>query len=273
MSGHGIVWLASYPKSGNTWVRCLIASLRSGAATVDLDGFTRALPNGASRAWLRASVDVDNGELLPAELDQLRAAAYRQCAARGAGLLKVHDRYDPALFPPDATLGTIYVVRDPRDVAPSWADHMRVDVDTAIGRMGDSDLTMSQAVSAPRSQAQQRFGTWSGHVASWLQGAPGPRLLLRYEALQAQPLREATRLARFLGLAADERHVARAVAACRFETLRNAEERDGFAERRRGQARFFRQGRAGAWRSALDPAQVARLTTDHGVVMAWLGYH
>ncbi|MBB5878171.1 sulfotransferase domain-containing protein [Xanthomonas sp. 3498] len=273
MNRRGIVWLASYPKSGNTWVRCLIANLRSDGAAVPLNALGDALPNGASHAWLQQRVDVDIGELLPAELDRLRAAAYRQCAAQDTSLLKVHDFYHPALFPPDATLGTVYIVRDPRDVAPSWADHMRVDLDTAIEQMGDAQRIMSQSTSAPRSQTPQRFGTWSGHVASWLQRAPGPRLLLHYEALQAQPLREATRLARFLGLNADPARVAAAIAACSFERLRNAEKREGFVERRQGQARFFRQGRAGAWRSTLDPAQVARLTADHGVVMAWLGYH
>lgn len=272
MSRHGIVWLASYPKSGNTWVRCLIASLQTGAAQVDLGGLARRLPNAAPRAWLERFVDVDNGDLLPAELKLLRAAAHRECAAQGISLLKVHDCYDPVLFPADVTLGTVYIVRDPRDVAPSWADHMGVDQDTAIRRMGDPELTMSKALHVYRPQAPQQYGSWSGHVSSWLQHAPGPRLVLRYESLKAQPLHEATRLALFLGLPDNPSYIARAVEACRFEALRDAEERDGFGERAASQEWFFRQGLAGAWRATLSPPQVARLVADHGEMMEWLGY-
>ncbi|MCC4619708.1 sulfotransferase domain-containing protein [Xanthomonas cassavae CFBP 4642] len=273
MNERGIVWLASYPKSGNTWVRCLISSLQSGASHVDLANLGQAMPNAASRTWLERYVEVDNGDLLPAELERLRASAYRCCAAQGSALLKVHDRYDARLFPAAATLGTVYIVRDPRDVAPSWADHMRVDVDTAIAQMGDADLLMSRGSAGYQPQTPQRYSAWSSHVVSWLQEAPGPHLLLRYEALLAHPLREAARLAAFLGLPTAPARIARAVAACRFDALRDAEERDGFSERRRGQQRFFRQGQAGAWHAALDAAQVARLRADHGVVMAWLGYH
>ncbi|MBB5886426.1 aryl sulfotransferase [Xanthomonas sp. LMG 8992] len=271
MSRRGIFWLVSYPKSGNTWVRYLIASLQRGAATVDLDELTTALPNAAWRAWLARYLDVDIGDLTPAELHLLRAAAYRRCAAQTLSVLKVHDRYDATLFPATATVGTVYIVRDPRDIAPSWADHARVDLDTAIAQLGESGATVCGTLSAYRSQARQRFGSWSEHVASWQQ-APGPRLLLRYEDLLTDPLRETMRLADFLGLPTDPALVERAVASCRFETLRDTEQRRGFAERQDGQTHFFRQGRAGAWRTVLSAAQAARVLTDHGPIMAWLGY-
>ncbi|WOS40493.1 sulfotransferase domain-containing protein [Xanthomonas rydalmerensis] len=271
MSRRGIFWLASYPKSGNTWVRCLIASLQHGAAEVDLDELAPALPNAASRVWLARHLDVDIGELTPTELHLLRGAAYRRCAAQTLSILKVHDHHDPMLFPAAATLGTVYIVRDPRDVAHSWADHACLDLDTAIEQLGKSGTTMSASMAEYRPQALQRYGSWSEHVASWQQ-APGPRLLLRYEDLQADPLRETARLADFLGLPAEPTQVARAVAACGFETLRDTEQRLGFAERQKGQARFFRQGRAGAWRSALNATQAARVLADHGPIMAWLGY-
>ncbi|OOW83194.1 aryl sulfotransferase [Xanthomonas axonopodis pv. clitoriae] len=271
MSRRGIVWLASYPKSGNTWVRCLIASLRSGAAAMQLEELAPALPNAASRAWLERHLDVDIGDLTPDELHLLRGTAYRRCAMQASSVLKVHDRYDAALFPAVATLGIVYIVRDPRDVAPSWADHAGIDLDAAIGQLGQSATTVSSTLSRYRPQARQRFGSWSEHVASWLH-APGPRLLVRYEDLLDNPLRETARLAGFLGLSTQPVQIAQAVAACRFEALRDSEERHGFAERQHGQARFFRQGRAGAWRSALSAAQAARVRAQHGPTMAWLGY-
>ncbi|MEA5125691.1 sulfotransferase domain-containing protein [Xanthomonas floridensis] len=271
MSGRGIVWLASYPKSGNTWVRCLIASLRNGGAAMHLDALAPALPNAASRAWLERHLAVDISDLTPAELHLLRGTAYRRCALQALSVLKVHDSYDPTLFPAAATLGIVYIVRDPRDVAPSWADHAGIDLDAAIRQLGESATTLSDTLSRYRPQARQRFGSWSEHVASWLH-APGRRLLVRYEDLLANPLQETARLARFLGLSTEPAHIAHAVAACRFEVLRDSEERHGFAERQHGQARFFRQGRAGAWRTTLSAPQAARVLAHHGPTMAWLGY-
>lgn len=272
MMRRGIFWIASYPKSGNTWVRCLIASLQSGGAPVRLAGLGDAAPNSAARAWLEACIEVDSADMLASELDAMRAQAHREEGGRRLRFLKVHDRYDPQLFPADVTLGTVHIVRDPRDVAPSWADHMGVDVDTAIARMGDDALVMSRSVYSFRPQAPQRFGSWSGHARSWLDDAPGPRLLLRYEALLADPLGEAARLARFLGLPAEADCVARAVDACDFEALRGIEEREGFAERQKGQQRFFRQGRSGAWRGVLQPEQAGRIVADHRAMMSRLGY-
>ncbi len=272
MMRRGIFWIASYPKSGNTWVRCLIASLQSGGAPVRLAGLGEAAPNSAARAWLEACIEVDSADMLASELNAMRAQAHREEGGRRLRFLKVHDRYDPQLFPADVTLGTVHIVRDPRDVAPSWADHMGVDVDTAIARMGDDALVMSRSVYSFRPQAPQRFGSWSGHARSWLDDAPGPRLLLRYEALLADPLGEAARLARFLGLPAEADCVARAVDACDFEALRGIEEREGFAERQKGQQRFFRQGRSGAWRGVLQPEQAGRIVADHRAMMSRLGY-
>lgn len=272
MMRRGIFWIASYPKSGNTWVRCLIASLQSGGAPVRLGGLGDAAPNSAARAWLEACIEVDSADMLASELNAMRAQAHREEGARRLRFLKVHDRYDPQLFPADVTLGAVHIVRDPRDVAPSWADHMGVDVDTAIARMADDALVMSRSAYSFRPQVPQRFGSWSGHARSWLDDAPGPRLLLRYEALLADPLGEATRLARFLGLPTDAGCVARAVDACDFEALRAIEEREGFAERQKGQQRFFRQGRSGAWRGVLRPEQAGRIVADHGVMMRRLGY-
>lgn len=272
MTRPGIFWIASYPKSGNTWVRCLIASLQAGGEPVRLNRLGDTVPNAAARAWLEACIDVGSEDMLASELGALRAQAHREQGARHVRVLKVHDRYVPALFPAEATLGTVYIVRDPRDVALSWADHMGVDVDTAIDRMADGELTMGRSVTSFQSQAPQCFGSWSGHVLSWLDEAPGPRLLLRYEALLADPLGEAGRLAQFLGLPADRDSVARSVQASDFETLSGIEEREGFIERVQQQRRFFRQGRVGAWRTALRPRQAERLAAQHGAVMQRLGY-
>ncbi len=271
----GLFWIASYPKSGNTWVRCLVASLLTGAAAPDLAALGRICPSGSSRAWLEEVLDIPTEDLTPDELARIRPVASREWAATGGTgplCLKVHDCHDPRLFPPDVATGAVYVVRDPRDVAPSWGDHMNVSVDEAIARMGRPGFILGRSIRGFRSQTEQVMGSWSENVTSWLDQTAVPVLLLRYEDLMADPLGETTRLAAFLGLAAAPESITRAVAACRFEALQAAEASGGFSEKPDGMERFFRQGRSGAWREGLSQAQAARVVADHGAVLTRLSY-
>ncbi len=270
----GIFWIASYPKSGNTWVRSLIASLVTGGdAPTLLSRIGKICPHGASRGWIEEVLDVSTEDMTPAELTRARAdATFDWTKATGPRLLKIHDHYDSRLFPAEVTAGTVFIVRDPRDVAPSWAHHMNVSLDIAIDRMGTPDFTLARSRTGPNPQAEQRLDSWSNHATSWLEQDSGPLLLLRYEALLADPVGETARLAAFLGLATDAAAIGRAVATCRFESLRETETTAGFSEKLVYMDRFFRQGRAGAWRETLTPEQAARLAADHGAVMARLGY-
>jgi hypothetical protein len=270
----GIFWIASYPKSGNTWLRCLIAGLRTGRGAPDLNSLGTFCKNGSNIGWLGELAGFPMEDLTADEMTRLRPEIYRQWAVDGEGprCLKIHDRHDPILFPADATAGTVLIVRDPRDVALSFAAHLNVPVDLAITKMGKPAFTLSRPSTAFRGQLPQVLGTWSDHVASWLDGAAGPLLLLRYEDLLAEPVGGTTRLAAFLGLPTDTATIGRAVSACRFDALRAAEEASGFCEKPDEMDRFFRQGQAGGWRRDLTPEQSARLVADHGAAMARLGY-
>ncbi len=116
-------------------------------------------------------------------------------------------------------------------------------------------------------QIVQHLGSWSGNVSSWLDRAPGPKLLLRYEDLLAEPAAALAALARFTGLEVSPA-VRQTVAATSFQSLQAAEALSGFAERMTNQRAFFRQGQAGAWRKTLSAAQAERLWNDHHAVMA-----
>jgi hypothetical protein len=116
------------------------------------------------------------------------------------------------------------------------------------------------------------LGSWSANVQSWLDHAPRPLLLLRYEDLLSQPVACHTALAGFIGQPIDAALIEKTVAATSFQSLQAAEARSGFKERGRKQRTFFRQGQAGAWRQGISPEQADRLWTDHHEVMTRLGY-
>ena len=229
----GLFLIASFPKSGNTWVRCLIASLLSGGRAPNLDQLGTICPLAASRHWIESQVGIPTSDLTPDEIAEARIEAHRLAARdpTAAQYLKIHDAYSSRLFHPEATCGIVHIVRDPRDVAVSSAHHSGENLDSVIDRIGRSGMVASVTSRQWRRQAEQVLDTWSNHVASWLDITQIPIVLLRYEDLRSDPLRETLRLARFLGLECDMATIGRAVGACDFQVLREIEEKSGFAER------------------------------------------
>jgi hypothetical protein len=274
VSGRGITWLASYPKSGNTWTRIILATLAAGGRRPALSEIARYGANAATFAWMRSIVDIPPDDLLPDERRLLRAEAVRLHAAAAPGFapLKVHDRYDDRLAPGAPVAGILYIVRDPRDVTPSFADHCNVTLDRAVTMLNTPDYTLSTGTKTWRPQAPQTTGSWSQHVRSWTTGHDHPLLVLRYEDMLADPCAAIEQIADFTGMSVDRACVEATAKACAFGAIRAEEDAHGFAERQAGQRRFFRQGRSGAWREVLSDDQAAALWRHHGDVMRSLGY-
>lgn len=274
----GIYWLASYPKSGNTWFRAFLSNLRrDGAEPADINALDGE-PIAAARGWLDDVLGYDTADLPPGDVETLRPAVYRWSRHSPAiAYHKIHDAYTwtaagEPLVSRAGTLGAIYLIRNPLDVAPSLAQHWQCTIDQAIAWMGSRGLTLADDRQGMTAQVRQRLLTWSGHVSSWVD-APGLRCeVIRYEDLLADPLPTFTRAAAFLGLPADPERVGRAIRFSEFRELARQEARHGFRGRLQGMDRFFRQGRSGGWRERLTEAQVARVLADHGRTMRRFGY-
>jgi aryl sulfotransferase len=270
--------LASYPKSGNTWVRAFMTGMSRASDTVDinhLDGI-----GSADRAAYDDALEVETSDLLPKEMARLRAAAFRTILDEMAGrvVVKTHDAWLPfpgttALpFPSDRIGTVIFLVRDPRDVAVSLAHHSGVTLDVAIARMADPDHTIGRSDRGHNLQIAQYLSSWSRHALSWLNC--GLRLsVIRYEDLLSAPCREFAAIARATGLPDDPERLARAIAASLFERLQEEEVSRGFREGTRDvPALFFRNGQAGTWRASLTATQAQTITRDHADVMRLFGY-
>lgn len=274
----GIYWLASYPKSGNTWFRAFVSNLIANAdAPVDINALNTD-DIASSRGWLDDVLGFDTADMDDAEIERLRPAAYRW-AASGTGVMhiKIHDAYTAdvdgePLISHEGTLGAVYIVRNPLDVALSAAAHWNTDIDGAIARMGREDASLARTERAPALQVRQRMLSWSKHVLSWVD-APRLRLLvLRYEDMLARPVESFRAAARFLGLPDETARVEKAVAFSDFKVLSSQEAARGFREQPTPGRRFFRQGTSGGWRGKLTDEQVARIVRDHEAVMSRFGY-
>lgn len=275
-----IGWIVSYPKSGNTWLRLMLSSLMDGGRPVDINAPDNDI-RVASHTELDELLVIESSELFMEEqmaVQPLLNAAIATDTGDGLVLRKVHDRYwrtpaGEAVFPASISRGAVYIARDPRDVAVSYAHHRGCSVDEIIAIMADPSATLSQSTTRQRNQLAQPLGDWSSHALSWLEQTDIPAMLLRYEDLAAAPEPWLRAVAAHLGLPVKDAWISGAVAATRFDALRAQEQEHGFKERRVGStAPFFRQGKAGDWRRRLTPDQAARIEADHHRVMSRLGY-
>lgn len=275
----GIVWLASYPKSGNTWLRIVLANYLSGKSSpVDINAL-HSSPQLDRRDLFDEALGVESSDLSAEEIDSLRAGAFRRLAAQSPSTMffKVHDAWTlnalgEPLLPAGALSSAIYVTRNPLDLAISAAAHAGSSVEDAIRRMERED---SGAFSDPRHlgvQLRQRYLSWSSHVVSWLDQKSIPVHTMRYEDMLEKPLETFGSAVQFLALPFDTERLERAVGFSSFDALKRQEEAKGFRERPASAEAFFRKGRAGEWRGVLSPEQVERMIQRHGAVMKRLGY-
>lgn len=275
-----IDWLVSYPKSGNTWMRLLLANYFSEADVphdINAPGVTRG--TAGSRWLFDTFLGLPSSDLTGAEIAWLRPHAYRIAAERNTARfwVKVHDRQaqvgeDLWLFPPNASGVAVYIVRDPRDVAVSNAFHDgHRDMERAVAKLGDSAMTIA---GARAEQLPQHLGDWSSHVTSWADQRDIPVLVLRYEDMLTNAAAVLRRVIAFARpeLAIDDARLAHAAHATRIEALQAVEAAGGFREARPRAGRFFRRGQGGDWRNHLSDDQAARIVRRHLAVMQRFGY-
>ncbi len=275
-----IIWLASYPKSGNTWMRALLTNyLRDGDAPADINDLDGG-PIASARAWFDEWVGIEASALSDAMIARLRPEVYR-CMARATSTMlymKVHDAWSRTdqgepLFPADITAGVVYIVRNPLDLAASCANHWGISIEQAVERLCDPTFVLARSLGGLNDQLSQTLSCWSGHVRSWLDESGLPVHLVRYEDLRARPEAVFGEVVRFCGLPWDAARVGKAIAFSDFGELRQQEQAKGFRERPLvARTPFFRRGQVGGWRDELPPTLAQRLIAAHGEMMRRLGY-
>ncbi len=275
-----IIWLASFPKSGNTWFRIFLANLTKGdAEPADINNLDERGGIASGRHEFEAATMLDSGLLSHDDIDDLRPRVYATIAAEASEdrWIKVHDAYTTLqdgepLLGRNVARAAIYLVRDPRDVAISLAHHNSMAVDGAIKFMNAADGAFCGGSKGLAPQLRQKLTGWSGHVTSWLDQTDVPVHLMRYEDLQAAPAEFFAGALKIAGRSAAPDDIERAVGHADFSELQRQESEKGFAERMSRTAMFFRSGRSGGWRESLTAAQIAAIEQCHGAVMARLGY-
>lgn len=272
----GILWLASYPKSGNTWMRAFLANLILDASEpLPLKRIGELCPSEPSEIWFRPLVKGKVSALSGKEVAALRCQAQERAVSLNKNVIpmKTHSYFGEdcghPIFSMKATFGAVYIIRDPRDVAISAADHFGLTLDAMIDKLANP---LATCAAMPGTIVHELQSSWSNHVESWTKWNHPGIFTVRYEDLLADPLDQFGRVARHFGIATDRARIEKAVEFSSFEQLQAMEAQQGFVERSIHSERFFRSGRSGGWREKLSADQVARIESDHAVQMKRFGY-
>jgi hypothetical protein len=270
-----IVWLASFPKSGNTWVRAFLHNLLSGGERpYDINELDTFCVSDSQAQWYQRFEPRPPTQLSFEELAALRPRVHRLFTELGQGPIFVKTHMAAAelggtpLITMSETVAAIYIVRNPLDVVISHHHHYGNDLDRTIELLATDDtITRASETHVP-----EYHSSWSAHVGSWT-SVPSPGLLVvRYEDMLLTPGRTFAAIARFLRIDPPRASLERAIRHSSFRVLQEQEKRHGFRERTETSERFFRAGKAGQWRSVLSPAQIDRMVARHREQMERFGY-
>ena len=280
VSRRGIYWLASFPRSGNTWLRIFVCNL------LDLVRGEPLPENAASNLLKYTAVErmeinyrpfiswqdaVDH----PLRVLQLRPHVQQKLANEHPHSIFAKTHSAAAItggipqINPLVTRGAAYILRNPLDVACSFAPFYDVSIDEAIRRMGMKDHYLSSA----DGQVAEFVSSWSINVESWTETSKIDPFVLRYEDMVNQPQRTFGAFARHANINATAEQVGQAIELVAFNRLQREEDagHDGPRSSYSGE-KFFRVGKTDQWREKLKPAQVERIVNDHGKWMERYGY-
>lgn len=275
-----IVWLASYPKSGNTWFRMFLANLLSrGKSPQKLNNILKS-DIASSRDLFDETTGISASELTHNEADNLRPWVYRHLSYQTHDIQykKIHDAYiltpsGEALIPADTTKAVLYLIRNPFDVAVSFANHLQVSVEKAIEVMEDKDYAFCHKVDRVHHQLRQKLLSWSGHVNSWTTGTTLPIMPVRYEDMFFDPFNTFKKASRFIGLTDyTDTQIKQAIQHADFSLLQKQEEEEGFNEKPQRVTKFFRRGIVGDFKEHMTNKQIQQIIDTHGVAMQKFGY-
>jgi hypothetical protein len=236
-------FLVSYPRSGNTWTRFLIANLLFPEQEVSFLNIDYLIPD---------VININRRTL--AKIPRPR-------------LIKSHEYFDPGYKK------VIYIVRDPRDVVISYYFfHLKQ------GFIEDSYPLPEFIRRFVAGEVDPIFASWGQHVASWLATRfnRSDFLFLRYEDMKANTVRELSKVAQFLDIEHTPARLNKAVEASSAERMRELEKRDEYrwigTRKRRKDVRFVRTATAGGWRTLLSEEDIAKIEHAWGALMKSLGY-
>lgn len=262
------IWLASYPKSGNTWVRMFFTALLKESEIdinkLETDGIISA------RSVIDSTLGINSAEIPEKDFLKYRSSLYHKWAESHTNkeflLTKVHDSCTldgEIIFPPSITRGVIYILRNPFDMAASTANHHNVSIDKAVKMLCSNKHSLAANKSTLNHQISQFLGNWSQHIQSWTNVHRNNILVVKYEDMLHNGLETFSKIIKYLELNYSEEQIKKAIDEVAFNKIQKKEASTKFKETPKNTDIFFRSGISGGWKNEITEEQTKLIIDCH----------
>ena len=277
-----IIWLASYPKSGNTLLRSILASLiysEDGNFNFNLLKKINQYPqNHHFKDLTNKFNNIDElSKFWTISQDKLNLD-------KKIKFLKTHHLRcgigNYTFTNSKNTIGTIYIVRDPRDVIISFAKHHSLSIEEAkIAMFAPNAYTAHEREKNPALALRTLTGSWSDHYNSWTKNNKN-LLFIKYENLIKNKKSELSRIIKFINnyikIPISETKINNCINSTTFESMKKNEEKGLFEEnsldKEDKKIKFFNYGKEGNWKSVLSKELVLNIEKKFKKEMSELKY-
>ena len=252
-------YLASYPKSGNTWIRVFINEVirqknfkeKEIKNNILLDIHNKGCIV-ASKNLINDHAGIDCSDLSLEEINKLRPKIdLSKVNFNNFPYFKIHDNFfcknnKTPIASTKGCKGIVYIVRNPLDIIISLSYFFSWDINSSAKFLLNENSYLCNTLSRGLELTPQFLGSWSSHVDSWHQSLTIPRLTIRYEDMLNSPHKVFNVLSNFLELNVDQEIIKRAIKNTSFSSLKKNEKKiGGFPEKPKECKEFFRSGKTG----------------------------
>ena len=289
-----IIWIASYPKSGNTWIRSIISSMlltKTGKFNFNLLDSIKVFDIPSRYEFVKHVNKIDYKKLNDLNilskywLDSQKKIYKKNNHTffKNISFFKTHSaniNLDNKQFTnTDNSAGLIYIVRDPRDVVISYAKHYDKSIDTTINNM----LNHMHILKTTEKKSPILISKPNLHYKSW-QYLKVPKLIIKYENLLTNPQKIINEIMLFFQIFFNynfDKHkeiLENIVKTTKFKRMQNFEKKNGFNEapyasqNKNFKELFFRKGSSKQWVNILTPNQIKKIESHCNDLMKKFDY-
>ena len=269
-----IIWLASYPKSGNTWIRAFLHCYLNLKVDEKLN-LNKISLSGFPDHKILKEMGINENNFIDISSNWIAMQDYINLKDNNIKILKTHNALctinGSKFTNKDNSAGLIYIVRDPRDIVLSYSHHLNLSFDSTIKAMINSKTSELD----DNKFKTTLIGSWSDHFNSWKEYNFSEKILVRYEDLIINTFEEFKKIITYLNkiynIKVDINRINSALSKTKFSELKKLEDEGGFDERGFGK-NFFRKGEVGEWKNKLSKVQINLIEKIFKNEMEALGY-